>query len=73
MRGFPKGLTCDVRLRKVVRYANADDMRHIESLDALEEKAMKVGMQKAREHEIPIKIINVEYLFDEKKSTSITG
>ncbi len=67
MRGFPKGLTCDVRLRKVVRYANADDMRHIESLDALEEKAMKVGMQKAREHEIPIKIINVEYLFDEKK------
>jgi cell fate regulator YaaT (PSP1 superfamily) len=28
---------------------------------------MIVGMKKAREHEVPIKIINVEYLFDEKK------
>lgn len=67
-KGFPKGLTSDVRLRKVVRYANAQDMCHIETLDAKEENALKVGMKKVHEHELPIKIINVEFLFDDKKA-----
>ncbi len=66
-RGFPKNLDREVRLRKVIRYANAEDLRHIESLDEKERKAMRIGMQKVREHEIPIKIINAEYLFDDKK------
>jgi len=66
-RGFPKNLTRDVRLRKVIRYANTEDMKRIEDLDAKEEKALQAGMQKVREHELPIKIINVEYLFDDKK------
>jgi cell fate regulator YaaT (PSP1 superfamily) len=39
----------------------------IEALDEKEESAMRIGMQKVREHEIPIKIINIEYLFDDKK------
>jgi cell fate regulator YaaT (PSP1 superfamily) len=28
---------------------------------------MRIAMQKVREHEVPIKIINAEYLFDDKK------
>lgn len=60
-------MTCDVRLRKVVRYASHEDLQHIESLDHKEDEAMKIGMKKVREHEVPIKIINVEYLFDDKK------
>lgn len=51
----------------MIRYASAEDLRRIEELDAKEDKAMKIGMQKVHEHELPIKIINVEYLFDEKK------
>ena len=66
-RGFPKNLTREVRLRKVVRYANAEDLKRIEDLDEKEEKAMRIGMQKVREHELPIKLINIEYLFDDKK------
>lgn len=67
-RGFPKNLNREVRLRKVIRYANAEDLRRIEGLDEKEEKAMRIGMQKAHEHELPVKIINVEYLFDDKKA-----
>ena len=67
-KGFPKNLTREVRLRKVIRYANAEDLRHIEGLDEKEKNAMRVGMQKVREHEVPIKIINIEYLFDDKKA-----
>jgi len=66
-RGFPKEMSRDVRLRKVVRYATPEDLRHIESLDEKEEKSIRIGMQKVKEHELPLKIINLEYLFDDKK------
>ena len=42
-------------------------MKHIESLDEKEEKAIRIAMQKAKEHELPVKLINAEYLFDDKK------
>jgi len=57
-----------VRLRKVIRYASPDDIKHIESLDEKEAKAIRTAMQKVKEHELPVKIINVEYLFDDKKA-----
>jgi cell fate regulator YaaT (PSP1 superfamily) len=66
-RGFPKHLSREVRLRKVIRYADAADLKHIETLDEKERKAMRTAMQKVHQHEVPIKIINVEYLFDDKK------
>lgn len=66
-RGFPRTMSREVRLRKVIRYANAEDLKLIESLDEKEEKAIRTAMQKVREHELPIKIINAEYLFDDKK------
>jgi cell fate regulator YaaT (PSP1 superfamily) len=66
-KGFPKSTSREVRLRKVIRYASPDDLRHIEELNDLEEKASRIGMQKALEHELPIRMIAVEYLFDDKK------
>ncbi len=60
-------MTREVRLRKVMRYATPEDLKKIEALDAKESSALKIGMQKAKEHELPVKIINVEYLFDDKK------
>ena len=56
-----------MRLRKVIRYATAEDLRHIESLDEKERVAMRIGMQKVHDHELPLKMINIEYLFDDKK------
>ncbi len=66
-RGFPKDLPREVRLRKVIRYATADDLRRIEGLDEKEKDAIRIGMQKVKEHELPLKIIGAEYLFDDKK------
>jgi cell fate regulator YaaT (PSP1 superfamily) len=66
-RGYPKNLSREVRLRKVIRYASPEDLKHIEGLDEKERKSIRVAMKKVREHEIPIKVINVEYLFDDKK------
>jgi cell fate regulator YaaT (PSP1 superfamily) len=66
-RGFPKGMTREVRLRKVIRYANADDIKKIEGLDGKEESVIRTAMQKVREHELPVKMINAEFLFDDKK------
>jgi cell fate regulator YaaT (PSP1 superfamily) len=66
-KGFPRDMPRDVRLRKVIRYADSNDLRHIESLDEKEKNALKTAMQKAKEHELPLKVMNVEYLFDDKK------
>jgi len=66
-RGFPKGISRDVRLRKVMRYASNEDIKRIEALSEKEEKALKAGNKKIIEHEMPIKFISVEYLFDDKK------
>lgn len=66
-RGFPKDSSRDVRLRKVLRYANDADIRKMESLAQRESEALKTANKKAVEHELPIKIISVEYLFDDTK------
>ncbi|MEE8638686.1 MAG: regulatory iron-sulfur-containing complex subunit RicT [Candidatus Margulisiibacteriota bacterium] len=63
-RGLPKALSRDVRLKKVIRYATAEDFEKVKSIPELEEKASGVATQKIREHELPIKIVNLEYLFD---------
>jgi cell fate regulator YaaT (PSP1 superfamily) len=66
-KGFPKSVTREVRLRKVIRYASGEDLKKIEGLDDKESRALKTGMKKIAEHELPLKIISVEYLFDDKK------
>jgi cell fate regulator YaaT (PSP1 superfamily) len=66
-KGFPKSTSREVRLRKVIRYATAEDINNIEKLNQLEEKASRLAMQKVKEHELPIRMIGIEYLFDDKK------
>lgn len=63
-RGLPKILSRDVRLKKVIRYATSEDMEKVKAIPRLEAKAVEVVLQKVKEHELPIKIINLEYLFD---------
>jgi cell fate regulator YaaT (PSP1 superfamily) len=63
-RGLPRALSRDVRLKKVIRYATAEDLAKGQQLGQLEESAYATAVQKGKEHELPVKIINVEYLFD---------
>jgi cell fate regulator YaaT (PSP1 superfamily) len=63
-KGLPAASTRDVKLKKVIRYATAEDMAKVRTLPELEVKAMKIAQQKVAEHELGVKIISVEYLFD---------
>ncbi|MBU0672265.1 MAG: hypothetical protein KJ732_04460 [Candidatus Margulisbacteria bacterium] len=67
--GLPKALSRDVKLKKVVRYATAQDQAKIETLPEMETKAQQMAAEKIREHELQIKIISVEYLFDTGRAT----
>lgn len=68
-KGLPKALSRDVKLKKVIRYATQQDIDKVKSLPALESSAQKTSAEKAKEHELPIKIVNVEYLFDNSRVT----
>lgn len=59
-----KRLSRDVKLKKVIRYATAQDIEKANSIPELETKALGVAIQKIKEHELPLKIVNIEYLFD---------
>ncbi|MFH1825981.1 MAG: regulatory iron-sulfur-containing complex subunit RicT [bacterium] len=62
--GVPKALSRDVTLKKVIRYATAEDAAKAQGLPEREKKALAISMQKVKEHELPIRVVNVEYLFD---------
>jgi cell fate regulator YaaT (PSP1 superfamily) len=62
--GLPKALSRDVKLKKVLRYATPHDVEKINSLTELESKALLVAGEKVKEHELKMKIVAVEYLFD---------
>lgn len=68
-RGLPKALSRDVKLKKVIRYATAQDAAKVKTLPELEAKAMATAAQKVKEHELPVKIVNTEYLFDTNRVT----
>jgi cell fate regulator YaaT (PSP1 superfamily) len=53
-----------VRLKKVIRYATPEDLGKVRSLPELESGALLTISQKVKEHELPIKVVNLEYLFD---------
>jgi len=67
LHGFPRALSRDVRLKKVVRYATAEDLDKEKSFPEMEANALAVAVQKVKEHELPIKIIDLEYLFDNSR------
>lgn len=64
LRGYPRALSRDVRLKKVIRYATMEDLEKVKNLSALEAEALKKAVDKVKEYSLPIKIINLEYLFD---------
>lgn len=63
-KDYPRNLTKDVKLKKVIRYAAPEDLQRAEGLEAKEEEALKIATKKAKEYELPIKFINVEVIFD---------
>lgn len=63
-RGVPKAFSREVKLKKVVRYATAEDAKKVSDLPGSESRATLAARQKVVEHELPIKIFDVEYLFD---------
>lgn len=57
------------QLKKVIRVAVEEDMIHLKQNQELEEKAKKFCMEKAREKDLPIKLVEVEISFDNSKAT----
>lgn len=66
--GAPRGLIHDVKLKKVIRYASEQDLAKAAELPILEKSGVAAAAAKAKEHELPIKIIDVEYLFDTNRA-----
>jgi cell fate regulator YaaT (PSP1 superfamily) len=67
-RGLPKAISRDVKLKKVVRYATPQDLDKVKKIPELERKAVAVAQEKIKEHELPIKVVNAEYLFDTNRA-----
>lgn len=66
-RGLPRAISRDVRLKRVLRYATDDDITISESLKDKEDEALVLGVRKAKEYELPIRVINTEYVFDKSR------
>ncbi|OGC35466.1 hypothetical protein A2311_04695 [candidate division WOR-1 bacterium RIFOXYB2_FULL_48_7] len=66
--GVPRNKSRDVHLKKVVRYATAEDLQKEQELTAKEEASVLQAADKVKEHELPIKIIAVEFVFDQSKA-----
>ncbi len=64
MQSFSRVISRDVRLKKVIRYATAEDVEKEKAIPEIESRAFITSVQKVKEHELPIKIVNLEYLFD---------
>ena len=57
----------DLKLRKVLRYANEKDIEKAEGLLAKEKDAFCKACSMARQYELPVKLLQAEYLFDESR------
>ncbi len=54
-------------LKKVIRQATKADIQHIEENKIKEEKAFEICQNKIREHNLDMKLVEVEYTFDNSK------
>ncbi|MBQ3416899.1 MAG: stage 0 sporulation family protein [Ruminococcus sp.] len=54
-------------LKKMLRVATKDDLRRIEENAKKEKDAQKIFEQKVSEHELEMKLVDVEYTFDNSK------
>jgi len=54
-------------LKKVLRIATEEDVQQIEENKEKERKAFEICLEKITEHNLPMKLIDVEYTFDNSK------
>ncbi len=54
-------------LKKVLRFATQDDIRHVEENKVLEKQAFDKCLVKIAEHGLDMKLVDVEYTFDNSK------
>lgn len=52
---------------EIVREATGNDIKKLEKLRRKERKAEEIASAKIKEHKLPMKLVEVEYLFDESK------
>lgn len=63
-KGYPHSSTKEVKLKKVIRYASEADLKIAAELESKEEAAQAAALEKIKQYELPIKIVNVEVIFD---------
>jgi cell fate regulator YaaT (PSP1 superfamily) len=54
-------------LKKVIRIADPDDIAHAQDNDRKEKEAFNICLQKISDHKLDMKLIDVEYTFDNNK------
>ncbi len=54
-------------LKKIIRVATNDDLKHIEDNKKKEKKAFSICLKKIAEHKLDMKLVEVEYTFDNNK------
>jgi cell fate regulator YaaT (PSP1 superfamily) len=54
-------------LKKVLRIATPEDLEEMKVNQAKEEKAKEICLKKIEKHELPMKLVDVEYTFDGSK------
>ncbi len=54
-------------LKKVLRFATAEDLKHLEENKVLEQQAFEKCLVKIGEHGLDMKLVDVEYTFDNSK------
>ena len=54
-------------LKTVIRIATEEDRKHIEENKAKEKKAFKLCLEKIEKHKLDMKLVDVEYTFDNNK------
>ena len=54
-------------LKPVIRVADEEDLKHAEQNKKKEKEAFKICLQKIKEHNLDMKLIDVEYTFDNNK------
>ena len=68
VHGGPRSISRDVKLKKVVRYATQEDVEKERSITEMENKALVQVADKIKEHELAIRLISLEYLFDSTRA-----
>ncbi|MFH1386792.1 MAG: regulatory iron-sulfur-containing complex subunit RicT [bacterium] len=67
LSGVTRALSRDIRLKKVIRYATSEDLAKEKEIGESECKYLEIAAQKVKEHELKIKIIDIEVIFDQSR------